>query len=341
MFGGDKNPIQVQAQPPGLEASPPPPLVLIHDGGGTTFSYFMLGKLNRAVWAIENPEYSSGKAWAGGVDEMAHRYIDVIIEAGIRGAIILGGWSFAGYVSLTMAHILARDPRGDLLHVAGFLMIDVPYFTPRPQLTVSTSEPEIEGIPDLVRTAFENVDDMMERWEKPRWDGPAAAVVGRGEGKLQVAGQVLAMPPPEGILHRPLGGTSWTTSHRQNGQPPTLEVTNPIIPPPGVMIRCAQPLPVTKQCPSTPARLDVHRDDVSLGWDGNYTDFLQAVIDVDADHYNVFDMCDVEKMENLTAQLITGLEILDGLDVFSLSSDDANHSSAPSHASPGSMPAHL
>lgn len=85
------NPTKVQMTPAYKRANPPPPLVLIHDGGGTTFGYFMLGSLYREVWAIHNPHFFDGGAFEGGMDEMARLYIQYMKDTGIKGNILLGG----------------------------------------------------------------------------------------------------------------------------------------------------------------------------------------------------------------------------------------------------------
>lgn len=86
----EPNPAQIQFAAP-FRHPIPVPLVLIHDGGGTTFGYFSLKPLSRDVYAIHNPHYSTGEPWEGGMDEMAHHYIDLLEEAGISGKIFLGG----------------------------------------------------------------------------------------------------------------------------------------------------------------------------------------------------------------------------------------------------------
>jgi hypothetical protein len=91
MFVNGPNPTKVQILPPHKRASSTPPLVLIHDGGGTTFSYFILGKLHREVWALHNPKYWDASKWDGGMDEMTRHYADLIKKAGLKGPIILGG----------------------------------------------------------------------------------------------------------------------------------------------------------------------------------------------------------------------------------------------------------
>lgn len=88
MWPGGPNPTRLQNATPGNANLP---LVLIHDGGGTTFAYFFLGDLKRDVWAIHDPNYWEGKPWAGGMDEMAKHYIILMRNAGIRGKILLGG----------------------------------------------------------------------------------------------------------------------------------------------------------------------------------------------------------------------------------------------------------
>lgn len=86
----DKNPIRVQFAP--TDKSPrPTPLVLIHDGCGTTFGYFSLGKLHRDVWAIHNPNFFTAKPWEGGITQMARHYIGLIESVAISGRILLGG----------------------------------------------------------------------------------------------------------------------------------------------------------------------------------------------------------------------------------------------------------
>lgn len=85
-----KNPLRVQSAPAG-QFRKSTPLVLIHDGGGTTFGYFCLGSLYRDVWAVHNPHFFTAQPWEGGMDEMARHYIDLIEAAGITGQILLGG----------------------------------------------------------------------------------------------------------------------------------------------------------------------------------------------------------------------------------------------------------
>jgi hypothetical protein len=86
----EDNPLQLQTCPRG-KLKQPTPLVLVHDSGGTTFSYFRLGSLDRDVWAIHDPHFDTAEPWKGGFDEIAEHYIRLIERAGIRGSILLGG----------------------------------------------------------------------------------------------------------------------------------------------------------------------------------------------------------------------------------------------------------
>lgn len=69
------------------------PLILIHDGGGSTFSYYLLPSLQRTVYAIHNPRLFSGRPWAGGIPAMARAYLDLIRMALPSGKVFLGGKS--------------------------------------------------------------------------------------------------------------------------------------------------------------------------------------------------------------------------------------------------------
>ncbi len=69
------------------------PLVLIHDGGGTIFNYFLLEELDREVWGIYSPKWESGETWEGGIREMAVEYLRLIRTVIPQGNFLLGGES--------------------------------------------------------------------------------------------------------------------------------------------------------------------------------------------------------------------------------------------------------
>lgn len=69
------------------------PLVLIHDGSGMTFQYYMLQIQDRPVYAITNPYFSDGSTPEGGVTQLALEYIKAI-DADLGDVeIIVGGTS--------------------------------------------------------------------------------------------------------------------------------------------------------------------------------------------------------------------------------------------------------
>ncbi|KAI1880174.1 hypothetical protein JX265_001795 [Neoarthrinium moseri] len=167
---------------------PRAPLVLAHDGGGTTFSYHCLDPTNRALYGIENAHLHQGGYWEGGIQEMAKHYIQLIarsIPAG--GNIILGGWSLGGILSLEMAHQIATDtemrPRFTVL---GIIMIDsiCPRRTadlpaaakiPPPQQIVKTDE-EMKAmkLKEKVALNMAHARIMVPHWDKPQWTNSKA-----------------------------------------------------------------------------------------------------------------------------------------------------------------------
>ncbi|CAK7223217.1 hypothetical protein SBRCBS47491_005133 [Sporothrix bragantina] len=118
----DSNPNLVQDGPQQMSRQNAIPLVLIHDGGGTIFSYHLLGDLDRKVWAIANPRFRSETHWTGGLREMATAYAAFVAEAVPSGPVILGGWSLGGLLALETAHVLSQIRPS--IHVAGLVMVD-------------------------------------------------------------------------------------------------------------------------------------------------------------------------------------------------------------------------
>ena len=86
----NSNIVQIQRKNEGADADLLP-LVLIHDSGGTLFSYYCLGNLASDVYGISNPHFSSGRPWKGGVRQMAKLYAKFIRSVIPNGKILLGG----------------------------------------------------------------------------------------------------------------------------------------------------------------------------------------------------------------------------------------------------------
>ncbi|KAL7934554.1 alpha/beta-hydrolase [Trichoderma chlorosporum] len=309
MFEGGPNPQQIQYTPAYKRANPPPPLVLIHDGGGTTFGYFMLGSLYREVWAIHNPHFFDGGAFEGGMDEMARLYIQYMKDSGIKGNILLGGWSLGGYLSLAVARFLAEDPEATI-KVLGIVMVDTPYHIPYNQLEGLTDDPVLEDIPEAVQKCFERCDEMLDAWEVPKWDGPTC------NGKIVffgVGGRRHSVAPGK-VLYKPFQET-WSpieVPEYNKLSDEWLPEKASITPPPTVLLRATQFMPLPEGR-TEPYIIDKFREDPTLGWSGNHPDFIKAVLDVNSNHYAMFDRDNNAQIKDITAQLNFALEILDSI----------------------------
>ncbi|KAH6651958.1 Alpha/Beta hydrolase protein [Truncatella angustata] len=163
------------------------PLILMHDGGGTTFSYHCLDFTNRPLYGVENVHLHEGGWWDGGIVEMARHYIGLISKALPRGGdIILGGWSLGGILSLEMAHQIATDASiTPKFKVLGIVMIDSVYpkklseildapelaqTWPKERLATSPEKIKAMALKDKVDVNMTHARAMIVRWEKPKWD---------------------------------------------------------------------------------------------------------------------------------------------------------------------------
>ncbi|KAL2268503.1 hypothetical protein VTJ83DRAFT_3349 [Remersonia thermophila] len=279
MFGNIPSAIQPPALPEGATTLPwdekVTPLLLIHDGGGTTFSYYCLGDLGRLVYGIANPRYHSGVAWEGGIPEMARHYIDMLKmglpRSGGTKKVILGGWSLGGMIALEMARQLAANENAGL-SVVGVAMIDTPCpFAPLPapaprvvQHVVEWSPLTREDTKRKVQRCFAEGLRMLGQWTLPEWADAA-----QQDGACEKEGP---HPPPVVLL-------------RATGMVPVVE--------PGV------------------ARIDIHRSDPQLGWGQYRKQLVRKVIDIPGNHYNLFNMVDnLEVVTSAIRQACAELEAL-------------------------------
>ncbi|KAK3903404.1 Alpha/Beta hydrolase protein [Staphylotrichum tortipilum] len=192
MFDSNPSLIQSGARPvtsktaSSATSAKPVPIVLIHDGGGTIFSYYCLGELNRPVFGIANPRYESGATWEGGLTEMASQYVRFVKEAVPEGGdIILGGWSQGGVVSLELAKQLADDEvcKSGRLRVIGLVMVDsvcpLRGDVPRPPVVkhaMQWAAHTREETKARVLKCFENAVNMADNWTPLEWEGSELAV---------------------------------------------------------------------------------------------------------------------------------------------------------------------
>ena len=79
------------------------PLVLIHDGSGTIFHYYMLGPLNRTVYGVAYPYFDDQAIPPGDLHQLAKEYAQAIRETIGKGSVIVGG---SRLLTLSCHHIL-------------------------------------------------------------------------------------------------------------------------------------------------------------------------------------------------------------------------------------------
>ncbi|KAM7203024.1 alpha/beta-hydrolase [Rhypophila sp. PSN 637] len=187
--------IDVIQSPSGFGNLNPAPLVLFHDGGGTIFSYHMLGDLRRPVYGIANPHWGKETCFEGGMPEMARVYVDLMRKAVPSGKIIIGGWSLGGLTSIEVARILADDKQ---FEVIGIVMIDsvcpLAYNVPPDAFlkivphVVEWSDNTREETRQAVLKCFADATTMVGAWKLPAWDDQ------------QITGRSALRPPPVILL---------------------------------------------------------------------------------------------------------------------------------------------
>jgi hypothetical protein len=200
------------------------------------------------------------------------------------------GWSLGGYLSLAITRFLAEDSEAKI-KVVGIVMMDTPYHSPYNQEEGPTDDPVIENIPEPVQKCFDRCDEMLDDWEVPKWDGPAC------DGRavfFGVGGRRYSVPPGK-VLYKPFQGT-WSSievpqykpsEESQPPQEPQSEKAS-IVPPPTVLIRSILPMPLPEGR-TEPFIIDKYRSDHTLAWSGNAPEFIKAVIDVNSNHYEMFE----------------------------------------------------
>ncbi|KAI0876226.1 Alpha/Beta hydrolase protein [Hypoxylon argillaceum] len=169
----------------------PAPLILLHDGGGTTFSYHCLYPIGRTVYGIQNSRLDEGGYWESGISGMARHYIELIEKVLPEGGdILLGGWSLGGLLSLEVAWQLANRPANSprpKFTVLGMVFIDSVYtkrlFEIRnmPDATaqpIVKSREELKAMPlrEKVDLNMTHARMMIARWELPNWKGREAEI---------------------------------------------------------------------------------------------------------------------------------------------------------------------
>lgn len=188
--------------------------------------------------------------------------------------------------------MLADDPKAKI-SVVGQLIIDSPHHVPRQTIRDEVAEPALDNLPELILKAFVNCDIMLDDWNLPAWSQPSATAK---PANISVSGKKFSLHR-DNILYKPYKG-DWETRTTEM-YPEEQELPAGARPgkmaPPAVMLRCVDDVPKASEG-AQPCLIDMHRDKLLLGWEGNYPDFIKAVIDVGGHHYSVFDKYDPEKV---------------------------------------------
>lgn len=247
------------------------PLILTHDGGGTCFSYYCLDPLGRPTYKIHNPRYFTQQPWTGGIPEMAKYYVSLIHTTVPHGRILLGGWSLGGILSLEMARILADDPD---YHVLGLVMVD--------SICPGSIKAEDWQRGIAYKGQFSDVTSQ-ETKERVTWCFSEAVKV-ISEYQLP----------------------SWEQDQGSNGGGGAEgSAKAPVRCPPAILLRAAEMVPVEEDAPS---RVDLVRNDRSLGWNAYRDGFFQEIVDVPGHHFSIFAFDNIDK---ITASLIEACKKLE------------------------------
>ncbi|CRK15833.1 hypothetical protein BN1708_011575 [Verticillium longisporum] len=313
------NPATIQRCFGGAEAQQLP-LVLIHDGGGTCFDYRLLERQGRAVYAIHNPRFRSGRPWNGGIREMAGVYVELVRSLMPHGgAIILGGWSLGGMVALEMAKVLEGDVG---VGVAGVVTVDSVAPSEQGGPTRSAADawlPNQIRLPNLstscpaeirvgVFRSLKQAWTLVSTWTPPTWDAGDPSVwvqggveAGVGEHMVpctpdflaaspRLPGPSLAADDGDGASGRKftldLTTTERTRGKRQTGRRPMV-----------VLLRAMGRVPSP---PGVTSRVDLQRHERLLGWQRHGCRLVDVVRDVPGDHFSLFSS---EHVGGLSAEL--------------------------------------
>ncbi|GMG38236.1 unnamed protein product [Aspergillus oryzae] len=214
------------------------PLILFHDGGGTVFSYYLLGDLNRNVYGIADPFFATANSWTGGVREMAEAYASSIWDKFTQRPLLLGGTS-------EMCEWLNR-------------------------IRQLTSSRLVSGRNPLHRSCTRDAGQIrcLSRRHDPArhtlsWGLESSPVIDRGS----IPGFT-----GEGI---PGDQEAWTEGRPLPDMPPAL------------LVRASDRVPVAND--ATCVVVDIHRHDRMLGWECCRHEWIREVVDINANHYNIFD----------------------------------------------------
>nr|QIW91881.1 HYD [Phialomyces arenicola] len=246
----DQNPVLIQKLPGRTisQKTRKEPLFLIHDGGGTVFSYFLLGSLGRAVYGISNPYFGTDSGWENGIKSMAECYAKLIKATVPSGKVLLGGWSLGGLIAIQIAHLFANDPD---VNVIGIVMIDSSYPVKgrRAKQRSIAFNAEAHTTPEMAEKTRKCMDDarmMTRQWDPPAWRNWAALYTGPDDAQQTDAAP---LSPSAALLRATESGSDSSSSQSE-----------------------------------APERAKVQ----ALGFDRYENFDLHSVVDVPGDHFSIF-----------------------------------------------------
>lgn len=260
----------------------PIPLVLLHDGGGTTFSYHCLDPTNRALIGVANAHLDKGGYWEGGIPEMARQYIlDLAQALPDGGDILLGGWSLGGLLSLEVAHQLATGatvhPTQRKFNVVGMVFVDSVHPKRIEKLTASNGFPKQA----LVKT----VEELKE-------EAKAGHIIKTPEELKQMK---LKEKVDLNMFHARIMVGEWDMPQWKGVKIP-----------PTILLRAREYVSTDYL-----SFVDLVRDERMLGWDDyckENGDFITEVWDIEGHHFNIFE----EKyISDITAKICAAADALD------------------------------
>jgi thioesterase domain-containing protein len=244
------------------------PAFLIHDGGGTTFSYHCLEPLGRLTYGIFNPYFGSGERFEGGICGMGRLYAGIIRRTCVETEfpakrnsdgtvnVLIGGWSMGGLLSLEVAKILTGDSD---VRVVGVLMMDSMYTVDPPSVRLESMDNLDLGESKnefLSLQAMKEAVRVIHEWKPPVWSGHQA--------KLR----------------------------------PRIS-----------LVRALDPIPTTSD------RIhfaDVYRNDRALGWDRYEKDMFMEVLEVQGDHFEMFNFKNIPEVSTAIQRCFDRLEVVAG-----------------------------
>jgi hypothetical protein len=198
--------------------------------------------------------------------------------------------------------------------VLGLLMIDMPMHIPWNMHPTVAPFQLPDNVPEGIRRCMGQTQGLIQDWKLPIWQPPPLDEERQPQRVVYTGfARRPTVIPPGKVYYEPLAGSgtvirldedSDTPSYliegisecdkRKSGDPAfsnAIGMTRPTGPPTAVLIRCTELVPVSlssSEDSTRRVRIDLERDSRSLGWHLHQPEFVAAVVDVEANHYNMF-----------------------------------------------------